>query len=63
MAYNKVVYDAVSGETNYASTWTTGGDGTHVGDAGFILQGLSEDLDRFILEYLRVNEDACDQTR
>ena len=61
--YNKVVYDAVSGETNYAKTWTTGGTGTHVGDAGFILQGLSEHLDRFILAYLRVNEDACDQTR
>ena len=27
-----------------------------------ILQHLSEQLDRFILEYLRVNEDACDQT-
>ena len=61
--YNKVVYDAVSGETNYATTWTTGGTGTHGGDAGFILQGLSEYLDRFILAYLRVNEDACDQTR
>ena len=61
--YNKLVYDAVSGETYYATTWTTGGTGTHGGDAGFILQGLSENLDRFILAYLRVNEDACDQTR
>ena len=61
--YNKRVYDAVSGETNYATTWDVGGTGTHGGDAGFILQGLSEDLDGFILAYLRVNEDACDQTR
>ena len=61
--YNKMVYDAVSGETNYATTWNIGGTGKHGGDAGFILQGLSENLDRFILEYLRVNEDACDQTR
>ena len=29
------------------------------GDAGFILQGLSEYLDGFILDYLRVNESAC----
>ena len=61
--YNKLVYDGVSGETNYATTWTIGSTGTHGGDAGFLLQNLSEQLDRFILEYLRVNEDACDQTR
>ena len=61
--YSKVLYDGVSGETNYARTWDIDSAGTHGGDAGFILQGLSEYLDRFILEYLRVNEDACDQTR
>ena len=49
--YNKVVYDPVSDETAYAITWNVGGAGTHSGDAGFILQGLSEHLDRFILEY------------
>ena len=63
VGYNKVVYDGVSGETNYATTRNFASTGTHGGDAGFILQGLSEYLDRFILEYLRVNEDACDQTR
>ena len=61
--YRKVVYDPVSGETYNAMTWDIGSAGTHGGDAGSILQGLSEHLDRFILEYLRVNEDACDQTR
>ena len=61
--YYKVLYDGVSGETNYAMTWNVSSTGTHGGDAGFILQGLSEHLDSFILEYLRVNEDACDQTR
>ena len=60
--YKKPVYDAVSGETNYATTWDFGGAGGHGGDASFILQGLSEQLDRFILEYLRVNEDACNNT-
>ena len=57
--YKKLVYDAVSGETNYATMWNVNGTGTHGGDAGFILQGLSEHLDGFILEYLRVNEAAC----
>ena len=40
-------------------TWESLGFGTHGGDAGFIMQGLSEDVDRFILEYLRVNEGYC----
>ena len=61
--YRKWLYDPVSDESFDATTWTIGGAGTHRGDAGFILQGLSEYLDSFILEYLRVNEDACDQTR
>ena len=59
--YNKLVYDAVSGETNLATTWDAGSVGTS-NSASFILQGLSEHLDRFILEYLRVNEDACNNT-
>lgn len=33
--------------------------GTHVGDPGFILQSLSEKLDKFLVEYLRVNEEDC----
>ena len=61
--YKKWLYDPVSDESFDATTWTISGAGTHHGDAGFILQGLSEYLDSFILEYLRVNEDACDQTR
>ena len=59
LEYKKLVYDAVSGETRYAATFNIGGTGTHSGDAGFILQGLSEYLDGFILDYLRVNEAAC----
>ena len=63
VAYNKLMYDGASGETSYAATWAIGSAGTHGGNAGFILQSLSEHLDGFILAYLRVNEDACDQTR
>ena len=39
--------------------WNTTSYGTHSGNAGFILQSVSEHLDRFVLEYLRVNEAAC----
>ena len=53
------LYDAISGETRYATTFESGGAGSHGGNAGFILQGLSEYLDGFILDYLRVNEAAC----
>ncbi len=42
------------------SSWRRIATGMHGGNAGYILQGLSEYLDRFILGYLRVNtEEAC----
>ena len=31
----------------------------HGGEASFLLQNLSESLDAFVLDYLRVNESAC----
>ncbi len=33
--------------------------GTHDGDVAFILSQASELMDRFVSEYLRVNQDAC----
>ena len=59
VSYYKPLYDVVSDVTAYAKTWIKSSVGTHGGDAGYILQGLSEKLDEFILEYLRVNEAAC----
>ena len=58
VAFNKVLFDVASATIFEASTWEQGSIGRS-GDPGFILQGLSELLDRFILDYLRVNEDAC----
>ena len=50
----------LSGLERGATTWERGETlGQHGGDAGFIMQALSEDLDLFILEYLRVNEGYC----
>ena len=43
----------------HAITWEQVTFGQHGRDASFILQNLSEMLDGFILEYLRVNEGYC----
>ena len=57
--YNKYFLDTASGEFGMATTWNTGGTGTHGGDAGFILSAVSQHLDKFLVEYLRVNEENC----
>ena len=62
-SHRRAVVYFCSAVLKHATTWDFGGAGTHGEDADFILQGLSEHLDGFILDYLRVNEDACDQTR
>ena len=59
LEFGKRVSDSLSGESFLAGTWDRSGTGTHGRDANYILQGLSENLDRFVLEYLRVNEAAC----
>ena len=63
VTFTKWVYDS-SGSRHLARTWHRPSAawpaiGTHGGDAGFIMQILSEELDAFILEYLRVNEGSC----
>ena len=57
--FNKRLYDPVTDRRSSATTWNTGGTGTHGGDASYVLQVLSEQLDRFVVEYLRVNEATC----
>ena len=58
--YLKSLYDPVSGRTSsLATTWESGSFGTHGDDPGFIVQSLSEHLDKFLVEYLRVNEEDC----
>lgn len=60
IAFKKRLFDAESAYCGAATTWNRSGLGTHGGAASYILQHLSELLDRFMLDYLRVNEDACD---
>ena len=42
-----------------ATTWKHGRIGTHAGDGDYILQSVGIAVDNFVLEYLRVNEEAC----
>ena len=58
--YNKPVIDQFSGESFTAVTWRSGSIGTHGGDASYVLSYISRHLDKFLVEYLRVNEEACE---
>lgn len=60
LAFKKLVHDPVSDRSGVATTWERGSYGISQ-NGGFILQALSGHVDRFILEYLRVNEDACER--
>ena len=59
LKYNKQVYDLASDVTSAANTWNTSFTGTHGGGSNYILSTISELMDSFLVEYLRVNEAAC----
>lgn len=61
LEYNKKVYDHLSGLSNAATTWDMRSLGTHGENAGYILSSISQDMDQFLLKFLRVNEDACEK--
>ena len=56
--YWKVVTDR-HGRSNYGTTWTTATTGVHSGDSTYIVSTLSEQLDTFLADYLRVNAEDC----
>lgn len=59
LEYSKPVTDTWATQMKgIAPTWRTGNVG--YGDGDYIVNALSERLDAFILQYLHVNEDACD---
>lgn len=60
LEFKKQVFDPISGQENLATTWIIGSTGQ--GDAGYILSWVSRLTDRFIDEYLRVNEPACSRS-
>ena len=59
LSFEKIVEDKYSGMQFYATTWTKGSTGTHGGNASYILSVLSELMDIFLVEYLKVNEEYC----
>lgn len=59
LVLRKWVHDFSSDISLPATTWDTGATGTHGGDAGYILSGVSQDMDRFLVAFFRVNEAAC----
>ena len=61
VGFNKRVFDPRSGLSSMAITWYRGSTGTHDQDASFIISNLSEHIDAFIVEYLRVNEQECSE--
>ena len=58
--YDKTLLDEITGNSFFRTSWSTGGYGTHAGNAGIVLQAISERMDQFINEYLRINAPACD---
>ena len=57
--FYKWLFDELTDNTRLAGNWDIGRFGA-ADDAGFVLQSISELMDRFINDYLRVNEAACD---
>lgn len=60
LAHHKQVTDKRSDVDWTVATWHIGSTGTHGGHAGFILNSLGEHVDQFLIEFLRVNEEACE---
>ena len=58
--FKKPVRDFFSNELfGMATTWDTGSIGLHGSDGRFILSSISQLMDHFLVEYLRVNEEVC----
>ena len=60
LSFNKRVQDLASEKIQRTPTWKTGSFGTHGENAGFVLSNLSQHMDNFLVEYLKVNEEYCD---
>lgn len=61
LGFKKEVRDILSGDTSMAATWDVGSTGTHGGNANFIRSSISGHMDKFLVEFLRVNEKACEK--
>ena len=55
----KPTIDLATKEPYVSATWGTGFTGIHGGNSGFVTSSLAQVMDYFLVEFLRVNEDAC----
>ena len=60
LQFHKRLFDLSSKSSAWAVTWEDGQTGTHTNNSGFILSSISESIDRFLVDFLRVNEKACE---
>ncbi len=60
LEYHKGVCHTATGECGSAPTWRIASFGSHGDDAGLIRSAVVEHMDQFLVEYLRVNQEACD---
>ena len=56
--FNKTVFDIFTGGSTYAITWKDGGIG-RTSNSEYILSALASLMDEFLVEFLRVNDEAC----
>ena len=61
MALKKHLHDEYSGERRPATTWATGATGTHGGTSDSILAAIDGAMDKFLAEFQKVNQHACNQ--
>ncbi len=61
LKYDKMVRDIYTNQLFAATTWDSGSAGTHGGNAGYILSWVSQHMDQFLVEFLRVNEETCEE--
>lgn len=61
MEFSKYLFDNLSDVTSFAITWKSRAIGTHGGDGSYILSSASQYVDEFLVEFLRVNEEACEK--
>ena len=59
VSLRKRLHDGITNEWEGAFTWVDTALGIYSDNTDYIFRTVSEALDRFILEYLRVNESAC----
>ena len=59
VGFKKYVHDHMSGYWRFVTTWEVRTLSPDFGDLTDVLSDMSRHLDRFLADYLRVNEEAC----